>query len=128
VRICLGILDILVNAEARVHGVEREKVHFMNWRMSTRSSTSSVWPRRSLIRIGRSSAAPSRKPGFIKHPTALLRILPGHGEILHGMNLVFYEKDLELTTPTGAAILKYYAGNPKSHARRAQDVRVVSAL
>ncbi|MBP1730229.1 MAG: hypothetical protein H6Q55_658 [Deltaproteobacteria bacterium] len=114
-RDALGILDILVNAEAKVHGVEPDKVHFHELaHVDTLIDMLCVAKAISYFEIEQVLCGPiPQGRGFIKTSHGILpNPPPVTVEILQGMKLVFYEQDLELTTPTGAAILKYYARQP----------------
>jgi pyridinium-3,5-bisthiocarboxylic acid mononucleotide nickel chelatase len=112
----LGILNILVDAEAKVHGVERDKVHFHELaHVDTLIDILCTAKAISYFEIGEVLCGPiPQGRGFIKTSHGILpNPPPVTVEILQGMKLVFYERDLELTTPTGAAILKYYARQPE---------------
>ncbi len=108
----LGMLAIIVNAEAKVHGVSRENVHFHELsHIDTIIDLASVAYGMRLIGADAVYSGPvpcgsgtiSTSHGIIPNPP------PVTLEILKGHELVFYPENLELTTPTGAAIVAYYA-------------------
>lgn len=108
----LGMLTIIVNAEAKVHGVSREKVHFHELsHIDTIIDLVSV--AYGMCSIGADAVYSGPVPcgsgtintshGIIPNPP------PVTLEIVKGHELIFYPENLELTTPTGAAIVAYYA-------------------
>jgi len=111
----LGILDIIVKAEARVHGVEPEKVHFHELaHVDTLIDLLCTAKAISYFGIDEVYCGPiPQGRGFVRTSHGLLpNPPPVTVEILSGLPLVFFEQELELTTPTGAAIVKYYVKNP----------------
>lgn len=106
-----GILDILIEAEATVHGTTRDEVHF--------HELSSVDTLIDVLSVARAvgyfnpdkvfcGPVPHGR-GFVRtHHGVLPNPPPATVEILKGVPVVFLDEDLELTTPTGAAIVKYY--------------------
>lgn len=117
-RDALGILAVLVNAEARVHGVEPDEVHFHELaHVDTLIDILCVAKAISYFNVESVYCGPiPQGRGFIKTSHGILpNPPPVTVEILKGMKLVFYDQDLELTTPTGAAILKYYARQSGHH-------------
>jgi hypothetical protein len=108
----LGMLSIIVGAEAKVHGVSRDKVHF--------HELSHIDTIIDLVCVAygmRSIGAKAVYCGPV--PCGSGTITTSHGvipnpppvtlEILEGHELIFYAENLELTTPTGAAIVAHYA-------------------
>ncbi len=110
----LAILAILVGAEAKVHGVEREKVHFHELaHIDTLIDLLCTAKGMSYFGIDEvyCGSIPQGR-GFVKTSHGLLpNPPPVTVEILSGMPLIFFDRELELTTPTGAAILKHYVKN-----------------
>jgi hypothetical protein len=108
----LGILSIIVAAEAKVHGVEPETVHFHELaHVDTVIDILGVAVAMAYFNVDEvyCGSIPQGR-GFIRTMHGMLpNPPPATVEILEGLPLVFYDRDLELTTPTGAAILKYYA-------------------
>ncbi len=106
------MLDIIVNAEAKVHEVSRDQVHFHEL-----SHIDTIIDLVSVAYGMRSIGADAVFCGPV--PCGSGTINTSHGiipnpppvtlEILKGHKLVFYPENLELTTPTGAAIVAYYA-------------------
>lgn len=107
-----GILDILIAAEATVHGTTRDEVHF--------HELSSIDTLIDVLSVAQAVAffGPHKVySGPLPHGRGFVRtchgILPNPPpatvEILKGVPVVFLDEDLELTTPTGAAIIKYYS-------------------
>jgi pyridinium-3,5-bisthiocarboxylic acid mononucleotide nickel chelatase len=108
----LAILTIIVNAEATVHGVEPEKVHFHELaHVDTLIDLLGVAKAIAYFGIDEVHCGPvPQGRGFIRTSHGLLpNPPPVTVEILSGLPLVFYPQELELTTPTGAAIAKHYA-------------------
>jgi uncharacterized protein (TIGR00299 family) protein len=107
----LGILDILVKAEARVHGVEPDRVHFHELaHVDTLIDVLCVARAMAYLGIDEVYCGPvPQGRGFIRTSHGILpNPPPVTVEILSGLPIVFYQQELELTTPTGAAILKHY--------------------
>ncbi len=108
----LGMLAIIVSAEAKVHGVSRDEVHFHEL-----SHIDTIIDLVSVAYGMRSIGADAVYCGPV--PCGSGTINTSHGvlpnpppvtlEILKGHELIFYPENLELTTPTGAAIVAYYA-------------------
>ncbi|MGD0233997.1 MAG: nickel pincer cofactor biosynthesis protein LarC [Syntrophorhabdales bacterium] len=111
----LGILGIIVKAEAKVHGVEPEKVHFHEL-AHVDTLIDLVCTAKAVAYFGIDEVYCGPIPqgrGFVRTSHGLLpNPPPVTVEILSGLPLVFFEQELELTTPTGAAIVKYYVKNP----------------
>ncbi|MBP1749285.1 MAG: hypothetical protein H6Q52_1824 [Deltaproteobacteria bacterium] len=108
----LGMLNIIANAEATIHGVSREQVHFHEL-----SHIDTIIDLVCVASGMRSIGADAVFCGPV--PCGSGTINTSHGiipnpppvtlEILKGHSLVFYPENLELVTPTGAAIVAYYA-------------------
>ncbi len=113
----LGILGLIVKAEAKVHGVEPDKVHFHELaHVDTLIDLLCTAKAVSYFGIDEvyCGAIPQGR-GFIRTSHGVLpNPPPVTVEILSGLPLVFLEQELELTTPTGAAIVKYYVKRPAS--------------
>ena len=110
-----AILAILVNAEAKVHGVEPEKVHFHELaHVDTLIDILCTAKAMSHFSVDEVHCGPiPQGRGFVRTSHGLLpNPPPVTVEILSGMPLVFFDNELELTTPTGAAIVKHYVKNP----------------
>ncbi len=106
-----GILDILVTAEAKVHSVAREEIHFHELsHIDTLIDVISVAKGMHYFGIEKVYCGPvpmgrgtiKISHGIVPNPP------PATVEILTGYNLRFIDTPLELTTPTGAAVVKYY--------------------
>ena len=111
----LAILGIIVKAESTVHGVEPEKVHFHELaHVDTLIDLLCTARAISYFAIDEVYCGPiPQGRGFVRTSHGLLpNPPPVTVEILSGLPLVFFEQELELTTPTGAAIMKHYVKNP----------------
>ena len=111
----LAILGIIVKAESTVHGVEPEKVHFHELaHVDTLIDLLCTARAMSYFEIDEVYCGPiPQGRGFVRTSHGLLpNPPPVTVEILSGLPLVFFEQELELTTPTGAAIMKHYVKNP----------------
>ena len=111
----LAILGIIVKAESTVHGVEPEKVHFHELaHVDTLIDLLCTARAISYFAIDEVCCGPiPQGRGFVRTSHGLLpNPPPVTVEILSGLPLVFFEQELELTTPTGAAIMKHYVKNP----------------
>lgn len=106
-----GILDVLVTAEAKVHSVAREEVHFHELsHIDTLIDVVSVAKGMHYFGIEKVYCGPvpmgrgtiKISHGIVPNPP------PATVEILTGYNLRFVDTPLELTTPTGAAVVRYY--------------------
>ncbi|MGD9579730.1 MAG: nickel pincer cofactor biosynthesis protein LarC [Syntrophorhabdus sp.] len=109
-----GILDVLVTAEAKVHGVPRDDVHFHELsHIDTLIDVISVAKGMHFFGIKKACCGPipmgrgtiKISHGIVPNPP------PATAEILTGYNLRFLDTTLELTTPTGAAIVRYYVND-----------------
>jgi pyridinium-3,5-bisthiocarboxylic acid mononucleotide nickel chelatase len=111
----LAILGIIIKAESTVHGVEPEKVHFHELaHVDTLIDLLCTAKAISYFGIDEVYCGPiPQGRGFVRTSHGLLpNPPPVTMEILSGMSLVFFEQELELTTPTGAAIVRHYVKNP----------------
>jgi uncharacterized protein (TIGR00299 family) protein len=106
-----GMLNVLVVAEAKVHGVPRDEVHFHELsHIDTLIDVVSVAKGMHYFGIEKIYCGPVPmgrgtiriSHGVVPNPP------PATVEILTGYNLLFLDIPLELTTPTGAAIVRYY--------------------
>jgi hypothetical protein len=113
-----GILDIIIDAEAAVHGTTREDVHF--------HELASIDTLIDVVSVARAvayfdpekifSGPIPHGRGFIRTPHGILpNPPPATAEITQGVPVILRDEELELTTPTGAAIIKYYTKD--SHGR-----------
>ena len=107
----LGMLSLIVAAESKIHGVSRDKIHLHE--LSHIDTIIDLL----CVAYGVRFLAPDRVfCGPV--PCGSGTITTSHGsipnpppvtlEILRGHTLVFYGETLELTTPTGAAIVAWY--------------------
>lgn len=106
-----GMLNVLVAAEAKVHGVPRDEVHFHELsHIDTLIDVVSVAKGMHYFDVQKVYCGPvpmgrgtiKISHGVVPNPP------PATVEILTGYNLLFLDIPLELTTPTGAAIVRYY--------------------
>jgi hypothetical protein len=107
-----GMLGIIVAAEAKVHGVSRDEVHFHELaHIDTIIDLVSIAYGMHMIDADAVFCGPvpcgsgtiKTSHGVIPNPP------PVTLEILKDHKLAFYPENLELTTPTGAAIVAHYA-------------------
>lgn len=105
----LDILAILGGAEAKVHGIEIERVHFhelAGWD-SLADVVGAAWLIEQVGAAGWSWAPLPLGRGRVKTSHGPLPVpAPATAEILHGFALIDDGVDGERVTPTGAAILK----------------------
>jgi uncharacterized protein (TIGR00299 family) protein len=107
-----GMLDIIVGAEAKVHGVPEAEVHFHELsHIDTVIDILSVARAIAYFDVEKVMSGPAPQGrGFIKTAHGIMpNPPPATTEILTGFDILFIDEEAELTTPTGAAILKYYA-------------------
>ena len=106
------MLRILLQAEAKVHGVPAESVHFHELsHIDTIIDLLGVAKGMDFFGIDRVFCGPvphgrgtlKTAHGIISNPA------PVTLEILSGLEMIFLDEPLELTTPTGATIVRYYA-------------------
>ncbi len=109
-----GILDVLAEAESKVHGVSKADVHFHELsHVDTIIDVVSVAGAMAHLNIEKVLCGPiPQGKGFIKTAHGIMpNPAPATAELLAGLNVVFLDEEFELTTPTGAAIVKYYVKN-----------------
>ncbi|MCX8111319.1 MAG: nickel pincer cofactor biosynthesis protein LarC [Syntrophorhabdaceae bacterium] len=106
-----AILHIIVDAESKIHGISKDELHFHELsNIDTLIDIIGVAAGINYMGIDRVYCGPvpcgrgtiNTSHGIIPNPP------PVTLEILSGMKLVFYDEALELTTPTGAAIVKHF--------------------
>jgi len=106
-----GMLDIILNGEAKVHGTTRDELHLHELsHIDTLIDLVSVAKGVHYFGIDRVFCGPvplgrgtiRTSHGIIPNPP------PVTLEILGGCNVLFVDEPLELTTPTGASIVRYY--------------------
>jgi len=110
----LGILDVIVEAEAKAHGVAREEVHFHELsHVDTIIDVLCVARAVAYFNIEKVLSGPiPQGRGLIKTAHGIMpNPPPATTEILSGFDVVFLDEEKELTTPTGAAIVRYYVKN-----------------
>lgn len=106
-----GILEVIVAAESKVHGVPPQEVHFHELsHIDTIIDVLCVAQAMAYFRIEKVLSGPvPQGRGFVKTAHGVMpNPPPATAEILSGFEVVFLDEEMELTTPTGAAILKYY--------------------
>ena len=115
----LAMLDIMVEAESRVHGVAKEDTHLHELsHIDTLIDILSVAKGLSYFGIDRVYSGPvPHGRGTIKTAHGLIpNPAPATVEILQGYPSVFLDLPIELTTPTGAAIVRHYVKDPDKRA------------
>ncbi len=112
-----GMLDIVLDGEAKVHGTMRDELHLHELsHVDTLIDLVSVAKGVHYFGIDRVFCGPvpcgrgtiRTSHGIIPNPP------PVTLEILSGYNMIFVDEPLELTTPTGAAIVRYYTKSKDS--------------
>jgi uncharacterized protein (TIGR00299 family) protein len=106
-----GILDVLAQAEAKVHGVTKAEVHFHELsHIDTIIDVVGVAAAMAHFNIDKVLCGPiPQGKGFITTAHGIMpNPAPATAEILRGLDVLFLDEELELTTPTGAAIVRYY--------------------
>jgi len=107
-----GMLDIILNGEAKVHGTTKDDVHLHELsHIDTLIDLVSVAKGMRYFGIDRVFCGPvplgrgtiRTSHGIIPNPP------PVTLEILGGRSVFFVDEPLELTTPTGASIVRHYA-------------------
>jgi len=107
-----GMLEIILNGEAKVHGTTRDEVHLHELsHIYTLIDLVSVAKGVHYFGIDRIFCGPvpfgrgtiRTSHGIMPNPP------PVTVEILRDCNVFFVDEPLELTTPTGASIVRYYA-------------------
>ncbi|MGD0230493.1 MAG: nickel pincer cofactor biosynthesis protein LarC [Syntrophorhabdales bacterium] len=114
----LAILDEIVTVESKVHGVAREEIHFHELsHIDTIIDVLCVARAIAYFAIDTVLSGPIPVGrGFVKTAHGMMpNPPPATTELLSGFHVIFLDEELELTTPTGAAIVKHYV---KSQARR----------
>jgi pyridinium-3,5-bisthiocarboxylic acid mononucleotide nickel chelatase len=110
----LAILEIIVDAEAKAHGVPREEVHFHELsHIDTIIDVVSVAQAMAHFNADKVLSGPApHGRGLVKTAHGPMpNPPPATANILSDFEVVFLDEEGELTTPTGAAILKYYVKN-----------------
>jgi len=119
----LGILEVLVNAESKAHGVPPEEVHFHELsHVDTIIDCLCVAKAMAFFGVEEVFCGPlPQGRGFIETAHGVMpNPPPATTEIVSGLDVVFLDEEHELTTPTGAAIARYYGKG-----RRRPPFRVV---
>ena len=110
--LALQMFQVIAEAEARVHGVPVETIHFHEvGAIDSIVDIVGVAVAFDLLQIERvicNAVPPGR--GFVRIDHGICPVpTPGTAEILKGIPLAVVPVDAELTTPTGAAIVKVLA-------------------
>jgi pyridinium-3,5-bisthiocarboxylic acid mononucleotide nickel chelatase len=106
-----AMLNIILNAEAKVHGVSKDELHLHELsHIDTLIDLFGVAKGMHYFGIDRVFCGPVPQGcGTIKTSHGIIPNPPPVTlEILSGLNTVFLEEPLELTTPTGATIVRHY--------------------
>ncbi len=106
-----AILDIVVDAESKVHGVPREEIHFHELsHIDTIVDVLGVARAVAYFDIDTVYCGPVPVGrGFVKTAHGMMpNPPPATTELLSGFKVIFLDEELELTTPTGAAIIRHY--------------------
>ena len=114
-----GMLDVIVSAESKVHAVPKGEIHFHELsHIDTLIDLLCVARAVAYFSIDRVLCGPvPHGRGFIKTAHGVMpNPPPATTELLMGFPVVFLEEELELTTPTGAAIVRYYVKGPAKEA------------
>ncbi|HOJ43012.1 MAG TPA: nickel pincer cofactor biosynthesis protein LarC [Syntrophorhabdaceae bacterium] len=107
-----GMLNILIDAESKIHNISRDELHFHELsNIDTPVDLIGVAHGINYFNIEKVYCGPvpcgygtiKTSHGTIPNPP------PVTLEILNPFKIAFFNEPLELTTPTGAAILRYYA-------------------
>jgi hypothetical protein len=107
-----AILDIIVNAESKVHGVPKEEIHFHELsHIDTIIDVLCAARAIAYFKIDKVFCGPVPVGrGFVKTAHGIMpNPPPATTELLSGFKVVFLDEEIELTTPTGAAIVRHYA-------------------
>ena len=105
---------MIVEAEAKAHGVPKEEVHFHELsHVDTIIDVLCVARAVAYFNIEKVLSGPiPQGRGLIKTAHGIMpNPPPATTEILSGFDVVFLDEEKELTTPTGAAIVRYYVKN-----------------
>lgn len=106
-----GMLNIILDAESKIHGIGRDALHLHELSsVDTLIDLLCVAKGMHYFKIDRVYCGPvpcgrgtiKTEHGIIPNPP------PVTLEILSGFTIAFHEEPLELTTPTGATIVRYY--------------------
>jgi pyridinium-3,5-bisthiocarboxylic acid mononucleotide nickel chelatase len=106
-----AMLDIILDAESKVHGVPKESTHLHELSyIDTLIDILSVAKGIHCLGIDKVYSGPiPHGRGTIKTAHGIIpNPPPATVEILKGYNVVFLELPVELTTPTGATIVRHY--------------------
>lgn len=106
-----AMLEIILNAEAKVHGISKDELHLHELsHVDTLIDLFGVAKGMHYFGIDRVFCGPvPHGRGTIKTSHGIIPNPPPVTlEILSGFNTVFIEEPLELTTPTGGTIVRYY--------------------
>jgi uncharacterized protein (TIGR00299 family) protein len=110
----LGVLERLIGAEARVHGVERDAVH-LHEASGADTLVDAVGVAAALWSLGLEQLVCSpvvTGHGTVPSEHGILPVpAPAALELLKGVPVVMRDVDAELVTPTGAAIIATFAGS-----------------
>jgi pyridinium-3,5-bisthiocarboxylic acid mononucleotide nickel chelatase len=107
----LGMLNIILDAESKIHAIGREELHLHELsNVDTIIDLLCVAKGMDYFKIDKVYSGPvpcgrgtiKTAHGIIPNPP------PVTLEILSGHRIVFYDEPLELTTPTGATIVRHY--------------------
>jgi uncharacterized protein (TIGR00299 family) protein len=112
-----GMLDIILAAESKIHSIGRDELHLHELsHVDTIIDLLCVAKGMDYFKINRVYCGPvpygrgtiKTAHGIIPNPP------PVTLEILSGYPIVFYDEPLELTTPTGATIVRHYVRDTKT--------------
>ena len=112
-----GMLEIILNAESKIHGIGRDELHLHELsHVDTIIDLLCVAKGMDYFKIDKVYCGPvpcgrgtiKTAHGIIPNPP------PVTLEILSGHPIVFYDEPLELTTPTGATIVRHYVKDRKA--------------
>lgn len=107
----VGVYDIVAAAEAEVHGSTPEEVHFHEvGEMYAIATVISFCILMDMLGVNEVYASPVRTgKGMIECAHGLLPVpAPATAAVIRGMPVFEGDIEAELTTPTGAAMVKYY--------------------
>ena len=113
----LAMLDIVIGAESKIHGIGREELHLHELsHVDTLIDLLCVAKGMHYFQVDQVFCGPvpcgrgtiKTAHGMIPNPP------PVTLEILSGFPIVIYDEALELTTPTGAVIVRHYTKSPKA--------------
>lgn len=115
----LAIFDLLADAEAAVHGIARDEVHFheiADWDSIADVVAAASLTERSAVRSWSCASVPVGQ-GLVKTAHGLLPLpAPAAARLLEGFTTHIDEHPGERATPTGAAILRHLM-NGNAHGR-----------